>query len=43
MAVAGTFTPDFSEARQRREEGVTLKDLARSYNVSMATISRLGT
>jgi DNA-binding MurR/RpiR family transcriptional regulator len=28
------------EARQRRDEGATLKDLARSYNVSMATISR---
>jgi DNA invertase Pin-like site-specific DNA recombinase len=31
------------EARQRRAEGATLKDLARSYNVSMATISRLRT
>jgi DNA invertase Pin-like site-specific DNA recombinase len=29
------------EARQRRAEGATLKDLAHSYNVSMATISRL--
>jgi hypothetical protein len=32
-----------AEARQRRAEGATLKDLARSYNVSMATISRLRT
>jgi DNA invertase Pin-like site-specific DNA recombinase len=31
------------EARRRRDEGATLKDLARSYNVSMATISRLRT
>jgi DNA invertase Pin-like site-specific DNA recombinase len=30
------------EARQRRAEGATLKELARSYNVGMATISRLG-
>ncbi len=30
------------EARQRRAEGATLKDLARSYDVSPATISRLG-
>ena len=30
-----------AEARQRRAEGATLKDLAQSYNVSMATISRL--
>ena len=30
-----------AEARQRRAEGATLKELARSYNVSMATISRL--
>jgi DNA invertase Pin-like site-specific DNA recombinase len=29
------------EARQRREDGATLQDLARSYNVSKATISRL--
>lgn len=28
------------EARQRRAEGATLKELARSYNVGMATISR---
>jgi DNA invertase Pin-like site-specific DNA recombinase len=32
-----------AEASQRRAEGATLKDLARSYNVSMATISRLRT
>ena len=30
------------EARQRRAEGATLKELAASYNVSKATISRLG-
>jgi DNA invertase Pin-like site-specific DNA recombinase len=30
-----------AEARQRRAEGATLKELARSYNVSPATISRL--
>jgi DNA invertase Pin-like site-specific DNA recombinase len=29
-----------AEARQRRAEGATLKELARSYNVGMATISR---
>ena len=29
------------EARQRRAEGVTLNELAQSYNVSCATISRL--
>jgi DNA invertase Pin-like site-specific DNA recombinase len=31
-----------TEARRRRAEGATLKELARSYNVGMATISRLG-
>jgi DNA invertase Pin-like site-specific DNA recombinase len=30
-----------AEARQRRAEGATLKELARSYEVSAATISRL--
>ena len=30
-----------TEARQRRAEGATLKELARSYNVGRATISRL--
>jgi DNA invertase Pin-like site-specific DNA recombinase len=30
-----------TEARQRRAEGATLKELARSYDVSLATISRL--
>jgi DNA invertase Pin-like site-specific DNA recombinase len=30
------------EARQRRAEGATLKELARSYDVSASTISRLG-
>ena len=32
-----------AEARQRRAEGATLKELARSYDVSAATISRLAT
>ena len=32
-----------AEARQRRAEGATLKELARSYDVSPATISRLST
>nr|WP_295746008.1 recombinase family protein [uncultured Acidocella sp.] len=32
-----------NEARQRRAEGATLKELARSYNVGVATISRLKT
>ena len=32
-----------AEARQRRAEGATLKELAKSYNVGSATISRLGT
>ena len=31
-----------TEARQRRAEGATLKELAESYNVGIATISRLG-
>ena len=30
------------EARKRRAEGATLKELARSYNVGIATIDRLG-
>jgi DNA invertase Pin-like site-specific DNA recombinase len=30
-----------TEARQRRAEGATLKELAQSYDVGMATISRL--
>jgi DNA invertase Pin-like site-specific DNA recombinase len=38
MGRTPSLTP---QARQRRAEGATLKDLARSYNVSMATISRL--
>ncbi len=29
------------EARQRRQDGATLQELADSYNVSKATISRL--
>jgi DNA-binding MurR/RpiR family transcriptional regulator len=32
-----------AEARQRRAERATLKELAESYNVGLATISRLGT
>ena len=31
-----------AEARRRRAEGETLKELAKSYNVGQATISRLG-
>lgn len=31
-----------AEARRRRAEGATLAELARSYNVGVATISRLG-
>jgi DNA invertase Pin-like site-specific DNA recombinase len=31
-----------AEARQRRAKGATLKELAKSYNVARATISRLG-
>ena len=31
-----------AEARQRRADGATLKELASSYNVGIATISRLG-
>jgi DNA invertase Pin-like site-specific DNA recombinase len=31
-----------AEARQRRANGATLKELADSYNVGLATISRLG-
>jgi len=31
-----------AEARQRRQDSATLKELADSYNVSMATVSRLG-
>lgn len=31
-----------NEARQRRAEGATLKELALSYNVGISTISRLG-
>jgi DNA-binding MurR/RpiR family transcriptional regulator len=30
-----------AEARQRRKDGATLQELADSYNVSKATISRL--
>jgi DNA invertase Pin-like site-specific DNA recombinase len=30
-----------TEARRRRAEGATLKELAKSYNVGVATISRL--
>ena len=31
-----------TEARRRRAEGATLKELAKSYNVAVATFSRLG-
>jgi DNA invertase Pin-like site-specific DNA recombinase len=31
-----------AEARQRRADGATLRELAKSYNVVRATISRLG-
>ena len=31
-----------AEARKRQAEGATLQELARSYNVAQATISRLG-
>ena len=34
-------TQQQAEARQRRQDGATLKELADSYNVSKATISRL--
>jgi len=30
-----------AEARKRRDEGATLKELAQSYNVGLATIFRL--
>ncbi len=30
------------EARRRRAEGATLKQLAKSYNVGKSTISRIG-
>ncbi len=33
--------PQQAEARQRRADGATLKELAQSYNVGLATISRL--
>jgi DNA invertase Pin-like site-specific DNA recombinase len=33
--------PQQAEARQRRADGATLKELAKSYNVGVATISRL--
>ena len=32
-----------AEARRRRAEGATLKELAQSYDVGLATISRLST
>jgi DNA invertase Pin-like site-specific DNA recombinase len=36
------FTPQQqTEAQRRRAEGATLKELAKSYNVGRATISRL--
>ena len=42
MGRTPSLTPQ-AGGSQRRAEGATLKDLARSYNVSMATISRLRT
>ncbi len=33
--------PQQQEARQRRADGATLKELAKSYNVGLATISRV--
>ncbi len=42
MGRPSTLTPQqATEARQRRQDGATLKELADSYNVSKATISRL--
>ena len=35
------FTLEKAEARRRRAQGATLKELARSYDVSRSTISRL--
>ena len=35
------LTPQHQEARERRDNGATLSELAKSYNVGMATISRL--
>lgn len=44
MGRPASLTPQQqAEARQRRAEGATLKELAQSYNVGQATISRLGT
>jgi len=42
MGRSPALTPQqAAEARQRRQDGATLKELADSYNVSKATISRL--
>lgn len=42
MGRPASLTPQQqAEARQRRAEGATLKELAQSYNVGAATISRL--
>jgi len=42
MGRPASLTPQQSaEARQRREDGATLAELAQSYNVSKATISRV--
>jgi DNA invertase Pin-like site-specific DNA recombinase len=42
MGRAPALTPQqAAEARKRRQDGATLKELAESYNVSKATISRL--
>jgi hypothetical protein len=37
----GGLNPHFAEARRRRAEGATLKELAQSYDVGLATILRL--
>jgi DNA invertase Pin-like site-specific DNA recombinase len=42
MSRPSALTPQQqTEARKRRDEGATLKELAQSYNVGLATISRL--
>jgi DNA invertase Pin-like site-specific DNA recombinase len=38
---AGITPQQATEARRRRADGATLKELADSYNISKATISRL--
>jgi DNA invertase Pin-like site-specific DNA recombinase len=44
MGRPASLTPaQQKEATRRRAQGATLQELAKSYNVSRATISRLGT